>query len=282
MSFVFSVSGQERSALRYADVARLVGQPLGVVEDLEPNDHVRGLVHFYRPGLTTRATEVEAGAEDASVRILTCASIEDHDLAVAILIAVAEQRGALNVQPEADDPIPVSRVRDRYDAAWAADEVEFGAAAIARTVDANPGKLITLQGPIRPFLVGDRLIADLRQGTEHDFASRLIEVFRGTQWPGDCHAASVLEIGGGSSDKRTRLAVLAGGGRTLLPDVDAIVLQDPTGGQVYVRPAQVAELLPEHARYLDERHLLVEPVEEVRWAELLHAAQDRALDLDDL
>lgn len=282
MSFTFTIRAPESSVLTFGALQRAAGMELDSVEGLGPDDPVRGLLNLYRPRLTTRAIEVDAGDSQLSVRILSCSSVEDHALATAVVGLAAAHRGSSLVEPEADDPIPIVELRRRFDSAWAAREVASAATIVIHMVDQNPGRLVTLNGPIRPFHAGGRLVAELREsGPPEGLGDRLVEAMRRTQWPGDAFVASVLAVSGGPSGKRTRLAVLTGRTRTLLPDVDAIVLQDP-GESLYVPPAVVHELLPDDARYLDERHLLVEPVDEARWAELIRAARPRAIDIDSL
>jgi hypothetical protein len=280
MSFSFSVQAPAQADLRYADLQRAIGYPVDSVGRLGPGAPVRGLLQLYRPGLTTRAIEVQAGHAYLSVRILSCASLEDHELALAILSAIADQRGSAVARPEDGDPIPLGRLRTRYDARWAAAEIEFGAAAVARMVDADRDTRVTLDGPIRGFVFGRRLLGELRRGLPDTFGSRLVDAMRRTQWPGDCHAASVIGLRSGSAANGIRLAVLTGRTRTLLPDVDAIALQGPEGASLYLPLADLAELLPDHARFLDEVHLLVETIDELQWADLLRAAAPRAIDLD--
>lgn len=283
MSFAFTVRGPETSPLTLGALRDALALDLETAEGLDPAGSLRGLSHIYRPGVTTRSIELDADATEAGIRILACASTEDHELAIRIAELVAKNRGVADVEPEGDDPIPMVEVRLRYDAEWVAEQIEFGAAAVARAVDEHPGRLITLAGPIRPFLVGERLVAELRaSGPAEGFGARLIDAMRRTQWPADCFAASVMGISGGTSGRSIRLAVLTGRGRTLLPDVDAVALREPAGGQLYVPPGVVAELLPEQARYLDERHLLVDAIEEIGWTTFLAAAGPRAVDLDDL
>jgi hypothetical protein len=282
MSFTFTIHAPEGSVLTFGALQRATGTEVGSVEGLGPDDPVRGLLNLYRPRLTTRAIEVDAGESELSVRILTCSSVEDHELAVAVVEIAAAHRGASLVEPEADDPIPTAELRRRYDPAWAAREVASAATIVINMVDQNPGKLITLNGPIRPFHAGGRLVAELRaSGPPEGLGDRFVVAMRRTQWPGDAFAASILAVSGGPSGKQTRLAVLTGRARTLLPDVDAVALHEPDES-LYVPPAVVRELLPEDATYLDERHLLVESVDEARWAAFIRAARPRAIDIDSL
>jgi hypothetical protein len=282
MSFTFTIQVADRSPLTLGDLQDAVALTLGTTEQVRLDDALRGLLHLYQPGVSTRALEIEVQDDRLAVRILTCSSPEDHELAIAIVEVLAARRGAANVEPEDGDPVPIDELRSRYDGEWVAGQVRSGAAAVGAVADANPGKLITMDGPVRPFLVGGRLIAELRQGgPAEQLASRLIEAMRRTQWPPDCHPASVIEISGGPSGT-TRLAVLTGHGRTLLPDVDVIAVTDRAGGQLYVRPDVLAGLLPGHARFLDERHLLVEGVDQTSWEELIRQVGPQALDIDQL
>jgi hypothetical protein len=282
MSFTFTIQVADRSPLTLGDLQDAVALTLGTTEQVRLDDALRGLLHLYQPGVSTRALELDVHDDRLAVRILACSSPEDHELGIAIVEALAARRGAANVEPEDGDPIPPGELRGRYDGEWVAGQVRSGAAAVGAVADANPGKLITLDGPVRPFLVGGRLIAELRQGgPAEQLAGRLIEAMRRTQWPPDCYPASVIEVSGGSSGT-TRLAVLTGHGRTLLPDVDVIAVTDRAGGQLYVRPDVLADLLPGHARFLDERHLLVEAVDQTSWEELIREVGPQAVDIDQL
>jgi hypothetical protein len=282
MSFTFTIQAADRTPLTFGDLQRAVGLTLGTTEQVRPGDALRGLLHLYQPGVSTRALELDVHDDRLAVRILACSSPEDHELAMAIVEVVAARRGAADVQPEDGDPVPIGELRGRYDGEWAAGQITSGARVVAHMAEVNPGKLITLDGPVRPFLVGGRLIAELREGgPTEQFGSRLIEAMRRTQWPPDCYPASVIEVSGGSSST-VRLAVLTGQGRTLLPDVDAIALMDRAGGQLYVPADALAELLPGHTRFLDERHLIVEAVDEISWEELIRRARPQAVDIDQL
>jgi hypothetical protein len=285
MTFTFTVRAPERMPLTFGGLQRALGVEVRAVERVAANDPVRGLLHLYRPGVSTRAVEVEVQDDGSGVdvSVFSVASTEDHALAVTLVEAIAINRGTATVETEEENVVSLADLRDRYGTEWATRQLAFGVRTVARMVDENPGSLITMQGPIRPFFLGTRLMAELRGGgAAESIVDRLVHAMRRTQWPPDCFAASVMAVSGGPSEKRVRLAVLTGQTRTLLPDVDAVALRDSAGGQLYVPPADVARLLPEHARYLDERHLLVEAVEPARWDELILEAGSRAIDIDQL
>ena len=283
MSFTFTLDGFDGPAPTLAALQAAAGGEIGAEEAVDAGAPLAGLVHLFRPGSSTRSTEVEANDGQLTVRILACASLEDHQLALALVRGAAADLGLATVVAEdGDDPVDVDDLETYYGPDWAADQLAAGIAAVVRTVDANPGKIVTLAGPVRAFSIGDRLLGELRDGGPPEaLADRLIGAIRRTQWPGDCHVASLIQVEGGPSGRSVRLAVLSGGARTLLPDVDAIALR-AGDTQIYVRPAALADILGERVHRLDERHLLVDALDDGDWHDLLRRATLFAQDLDDL
>jgi hypothetical protein len=259
---------------------RHAGCQIEAAPALDPNDGLSGLVRLYEPGQSTRVLEIDVQPATVTLRILACASLEDHAIALRLLHGIAAHRDAPSIEPEDSEPISIEVLARAYGSGWAVAQLESGARAVASAVARHPGSLVTLDGPIRRFQIGERLLTELRQGTDATFPNRLIGAIRRTQWPPDAWAASVLEIRDRQSGGPVRLAVLAGRTRTVLPDVDVIALPNPPDSPLTIRPADLAGLLPLHARYLDERHLLIEPFDEVDLAELLRRARPLAVDID--
>lgn len=283
MSSTFIVRGGGVSILTMPPLRRAVPYPFETDRDAADEDStdIPPLQRAYRPGLSARAVEIGMESGAFNVRILSCSAPEDHDLALALVAAAASLAGVDEVELEGDDPLPIETLHARYDATWIREEVAFGARTVATLIDEEPGRVLRLDGPVRPFVIGRRLLDELRSsGPADGFPGRLIDAMRRTQWPGDAFRASVLSVSG-AEGKSVRLAVLAGESRTVLPDVDAIVV-NARNEPIYVRPEVVIRGLPGNATFLDERHILVEPVEPSRWAQFLAEARSSAIALDDL
>lgn len=277
MSVDFTLPGARLPAGALPGVLRAVGDDLDTLEAGDP--WPPGLRHVFRRGVSTRCVELAADERQLGVRVLTCSSPEDYALALGLVRAVAALAGVSPVVPDGDHPVAVGDLAGRYGEDWARDQIASGANVVARLVDEQPGRTVTLDGPNRPFHVGGRLLGDLRaSGAPEGVPDRLVAAMRRTQWPAECYAASVMDVGSRSGGPATRIAVLTAGSRTLLPWVDVVALHDASG-LVYVPAEVVPVLLPRHAAYLDEHHLLVEPVGPDAWAAVLIQAAAHATDL---
>ena len=284
MSFTLTIRQPTSDPLSLADLRREVGLEVEALDGLDPERPIGGLVKVYLPKRSSRSVELEIEPVQANVRILSASTLDDHDLAIRLAKAVAEHRGAAVVAPEGGDPVPLAELGARYGPAWAADEVESAGRTVATMIDRYPGRLISLDGPVRRFEAGPGLLARLSAaGPRETLGARLVEAIRASQWLPPHREASLLEV---SRDHEglppARLAVLSPGGRTLLPGVDAIVPWDPSGPMRYVRPTDLAQLLGDRAHFVDERRLVVEPVPEAEWAELISAAAGWSVELEAL
>ena len=282
MSSVFAVRGPGVDRVRLRDLLATLAYETATSPDLSGDDTGwPPLLHVFRPELSTRAVELSTDPAEIAVRILVCSSPEDYALGIELIEAAAALGGISQIEPEEGGPLPAGEFRRTYDSARVNDELAFGAVAVARAVDENPGKTVSLGGPVRPFIIGARLLGELRAGgSAADLPRRLVDAMRRTQWPGAGFRASVMQVSGAGASP-VRLAVLRGSSRTILPDVDAIALDDG-GRQIYVRPAAIVANLSDRASYLDERHVLVEPVEPARWTAFLADVRGLAVPLDAL
>ena len=281
MSVSFVVRGPGVAGLTAHDLRMAVPYATTWKPDLEPDatGSLGGLSRVYRPGLSTRAIEVSRSAEELSVRILVCSAPEDHELALALTGTAAALAGVAEVETEQDGPMPPGELLDAFDRAWIEQEIAFGASAVLRIAEEQPGRVANLAGPVRPTLIGPRVAAEIRTQWPGGVAAGLVAVMRRTQWPGDARTSSVFAVSDG--DRVVNLAVLAGGSRTILPDVHGIAIPN-AGEQLYLTPDSVVDLLPDHARFLDERQVLVEPVEPDRWAAFLAIARGATVALEAL
>lgn len=284
VSFTLTIRKPTSDPLGLADLRRAVGLTIEALDGLDPDQPIGGLVKVYLPGRSSRAVELEIEAGQANVRILSASTLHDHDLAVRLAKAVAEHRGAAVVEPEGGDPVSLAELEVRYGPAWAADEVENAGRIVATMIDQNPGRLISLDGPVRRFEAGPGILARLSAaGPRETLGARLVEAIRASQWLPPHREASLLEVSREHEGlPPARLAVLSPGGRTLLPGVDAVVLWDPSGPMRYIRPTDLAQLLGDRARFVDERRLVVEPVPKAEWAGLVSAAAGRSVELEAL
>lgn len=262
MSYSFTVHGSGVPELTLRAV--LDAQPYRDLASVPPGDgpdaaaRLPALVRLFRPGLSTRAVELSRNGDEASVRILVCSSPADHEVALAIAAAVAGLVGVDVVEPEGELPMPVDDLIIWFGKAWYEMELAFGASAVARVVEEVPGRVADLAGPIRNFAVGARLLGELRDGDPDTYPDRLVAAMQRAQWPGEGRVASVFGVSAG--DHETRIAVLTGSTRTILPDIDGVAVRDGPD-QIYVPPDVLVQHLPGVAASLDERQVIVEPVD---------------------
>jgi hypothetical protein len=216
--------------------------------------------HVFRPGESTRALELTHDGSTLAVRILAGSCAPTYALAFDLI----ERLGG-----EARDTEGMTR-----------DDIAEEVAGLARMLvgmaERDEG-VITLSGPRRPFFLGPRVAAELR-ATAGPLGDALTARMRETQWAclaGDVHAANVLVVGDRDSHRRVRFAVWSWGARYLLPDVDAVQLHN---GADALPIDVVPEVAAGRARFLDERHLLIDAFTEDEWPALLARARPHAVD----
>ncbi|MBP6846888.1 MAG: hypothetical protein KA201_24230, partial [Kofleriaceae bacterium] len=94
------------------------------------------------------------------VRLSLCASVADHELAVDLATALAEQAEPLIAWEDDAGPISPAALQARR-AAWVAEQAAWAPAIAASMVDAE-GQTSLMAGPRRAFALGPRFLAALR------------------------------------------------------------------------------------------------------------------------
>ena len=239
-----------------------------------------GIRHFYRPGLSARGAEVSYEKGTFQVRILTLSAPEDYDLAMRLAEAVARLAGVKESDPEDDDPFPIEELRSRYGDEWVRNTNRAGLAVVRTMAGEDKTNTLTLSGPVRPFHLGQRLLGELEAaGPEDELLDRLIQAMRSVQNVDEeeYYFANVMEAKKGEEEDAPKITFTAFGPgvRYLLPDVKYLVLVGEEGEEPLFLPAEkLPELLPEgNWSWLDEKQMLVEPIDEDDWPEFLERAQ---------
>ena len=165
MSTVFAVRGPGVDRVRPRNLLATFAYETATSPDLSGDDvGSPSLLHVFRPDLSTRAVELSIETGEIAVRILACSSPEDYALGLELIEAAASLGDVARIEPEDGVALPAGELLRTYDSAWVDGELAFGAVAVARAVDENPGKTVSLGGPVRPFIIGARLLEELRAG----------------------------------------------------------------------------------------------------------------------
>lgn len=262
-----------RLAPSYTAVAAEVGaEGLVVAEGAPEAEWPVGLRHVHEDGTSARGIEVERTADAMIVRIPTSAAPMDWDLGLRFVRAFAGLLDAPIRRPEREAPYDAVELAARYNgkALVALLAAEFDATAAA--AEAEP---VTLEGAVRPVVLGPAALARLRaEGPAEERGLRLATFVGRVQWieQEDCAVANVLEFV--SPDGRPfTAATIVPGRRLFLPASPHVMLAEPGSAEppLVVPRASLAEWLGEG---------LVEWVDEVQPIVLLHrgSAWDDAWD----
>jgi hypothetical protein len=227
-----------------------------------------GALFLHRTGVSTRVTTVRPrpGGLDIEIRVL--ASDADVDLAVAIATAPG---GPVTVE---GTPVAPDEVAGWFGVERRAALLESAARALGHMIGQHKGPL-TINGPVRPFVVGHRLLAEL---DGPDLPARLLEALRAVQWdvPARYRDAGVFVAG---EDRTNTFAVWVGDEDLVLPNVKWLALSADEQSMPILVPAERApELAGDHARALDEHQLLVDQFAPAEWAELMERARRFAVE----
>lgn len=253
MSTTISLAG------RLPELADLVGALANA--DLRVEENESGVHRFHLDGRSTRVTEVTV-AETFDVRMFSLAAPEDVELAVRIAECAARIMGLREANAEGAGVIPIGELRDVYDARWAEDQARSGVRVVRALIEQGRGP-IQMPGPVRPFCVGPRVLAEVAGEDEH---VRMLAAIRAVQWL-RVRSAGVFVAG----DEETRLAIWLGDEIVFPPVAYAAVSREPE--VVLVKAEHVRELAGSHWRPLDEVQGHITPFTETEWAAVLEAAR---------
>jgi hypothetical protein len=245
-------------ALALADLRCIEEAPLGSASWPD------GYFHFYREGISTRSVEVCWENGSFQTRVMTCSTAEEYELALAMVCHVARAAGA-NVVPEEGGELAPEDVARVFGAEWIEWMVAAGFRSLAAIAE-RQGE-VSLSGPRRPFVMGPRLLAELRAGASDTlFGVRTLAAMRRLQYVDteeDYFAASTMAVRDKSTGREFTLAAWAPGVRYLFPPVEYLALV--TADQLLVPHERLAELAGPRLRWLDENHALVEEVPDEEW-----------------
>jgi hypothetical protein len=260
---------------RWSDVTEGLGfADLRCVEDapLRTPAWPDGFFHFYREGISTRSVEVCWENGSFQTRVMTCSTAEEYELALAMVCRVASIARA-NIRSEEGVEFAPEDAGRVFGPDWVEQMVGSGFRALAAIAE-REGE-VHLSGPRRPFVMGPRLLSELRAGaSETLFGLRTLAAMRRLQYVDteeDYFAASTMAVRDKSSGREFTLAAWAPGVRYLFGPVEYLALV--TADQLLVPYERLAELAGPRLRWLDEQHALVEEIPDEEWDALVARAR---------
>lgn len=250
------------------------------IEDAPPDDRFPPgyCFHPYLRGRSARGIELCHDEGRFQVRVLTCSSRADYELALHVVRTTAHLSGGL-VQPERAEPMPLDRIEAEYGDAWIDERVRSGPDAILAMVERN-GQTFTLSGARRDVHVGPRFAAELRSRPgDMTAGEQLIAAMIRIQYVDEeawypANAFRVTPKGKGEDESFT-MAVWAPDVAYLMPSVQLFAL--PTDdGEILVPFEAGPELAGERWTFLDERTALVEAIPQREWEAFVAKARAHA------
>lgn len=222
---------------------------------------------FFEDGRSTRGVEFLWLRGYGVVRVPTLGNAVDHRLALALVRALRDPGSP--IRTDAGEFAAAA-----FDAAhterWIQSRVDEDVALVRERAALEP---IAVVGPRRVAYIGARLLGTLPPGSE-----ALLEAILRVQYPSpdedDRFQAGVVRMAT-SEGAAVRTSSWAPGVRYLVGPVDVLMLLgDPP---VHIAAYDAIRIAPEHVRLLDERHWLIEAVDDDAWAALLQRARAIAL-----
>ncbi len=271
MSFSFYVAVSEAPSLEM--IQDLVDDPAWTCDDPGDGELVEGFVcHVYRHGEAARGVELAYERGVLGARIMTCSTRADHELAIAIVRAVAELED-VEVRPEDAEPIALDALDAQYGDAWIAHQLEWGPQAVVAMIE-REGTTLTMSGVRRPFHLGPRFLATLRERRDGTLGERVLEAFVALQNVDEdaYYEAKTMTVTPKAGGDGYSLAVWAKDVAYLFSEVDRLaVLAD--AAPLEVPYARGVELAGAGWTWLDEQHATVEAIDEAAWTELVRRAR---------
>jgi hypothetical protein len=264
-SFHFTPTGRPESE-------RVLGQlavpSLRCVDGMPVGPWPQGLRHFHLDRVSTRCVEAGLDGDRFHVRILSLSSLEDYDLALRLVEALAGHGTA--VTPESGEPFTVVGGLAAASAPWAAEHLAGCAESICLL--AQQDHEFNLHGPVRPFYLGSRLSSELlRPGARDALAERLVGMMRKVQYADDCYCARTIVGTTGSGEEMT-IAVWGAGQRYLFPLVDVLAVEE--GESFFLVPYDALPLIAgDRCVLLDEHQALVEKTPDEQWSDMAKRAR---------
>jgi hypothetical protein len=146
-----------------------------------PAAWAQGSLQIYRPGISTRITEITYRDRKLRVRLFLLASLEDYDLAFRTIEHLATSTGS-RVENEEGETFTPKSFRGSYDSTWVRRSIANTAQYLEERAH-REGQTCTIEGPARDFHIGPRLYSELEAaGPGPELPYRMIEAMRRFQY----------------------------------------------------------------------------------------------------
>jgi hypothetical protein len=243
--------------------------------------------HLYQVRESARTVEVDYQDGRVGVRLMTLSAPAELEIALRVLELVASRGDGTFGSEDTDEDLPLSTLRERFDAAWLAAQNDSGTRSILALL-AERGENVTIPGVVRDVVLGPRTIGELvARGPDGELARRVVDKIRAVQWLDidDAFEASVMSVSRADDPdaSRTTIAVWGPDVRYLFPQVQFLVVREDPGSEAsellwvpFEALAAVADGAFEHQ--IDEVQALVDATPAAGWADLVARARAYAVD----
>jgi hypothetical protein len=218
------------------------------------------------------------------VRILVGSCPHDYRLALAMVTAAARAvNGTISSEDGVDD-VGADAVDEHWGPQWLEEHSHGMVRSILSIAESSQvGDVLTMNGPVREFALGPRVLARLRGGPDEGVEERLFADMRRLQYiaaPADdgdgVYCANAMSMRRDEDGPEVRFAVWGPGVSYLIPPVDLLALN--TDERIMVPVTAAETLAPGRVEYLDEKHVRIGEVPESDWDEVVAAARSLAVD----
>ncbi len=273
MSFSFTISPS--SEVGFSSLVAALQSEFGSIltwEDEPPSPWpIDYYTHVFLWGVSTRSVELAQVEDGFQVRIMSCSCAQDYELALRTVEIVAQATGGM-IEAEFGNEVTVETLREEFGRDWVNSMVTSGASFLPRLVASESMKgPLTLPGPVRDFVFGPRVIAELA-GPEETFAERLFEKIRQVRYFDDEEYYQAKKMKVTPNDgKPVDVAIWGEGVTYLLPNVKLLVLM-ADDAPIFVPAEAIWELAGDACRALDDAQVLVEAIEGDEWLAVIERA----------
>jgi hypothetical protein len=280
VSFSFYVAAPDPP--RFSAVVDAVAELDWACAESAPEDDRFPSGYCYHPYLRGRAARgVELCHEDGrfQVRIMTCSSRADYELALRLVDTLARMTGAA-IEPEDGDALSREEAKGRYGREWLDKMVAWGADIVFQMVD-REGNTLTMSGCKREVHVGPRFAAELRARAgdltpSEQLLAAMIRIQNVDE--DEYYAASSFRVTpkGKEEEDSFTLAAWAPGVAYVFPSVMYFAIIDDAGEEIVIPHEAGPAVALEKWTWLDERTALVEATPNDEWKALLGRARKHA------
>jgi hypothetical protein len=250
---------------------------LAVEGPLDGLDLASGCVHLYRDRRSVRGVELTLERGRFEVRVMTCATEDEYDLAIRLALSVAARVGQPCTTEEGVTLDAASRL-ESHGPDWIARNLESFRVVLGM-VERGEGTVM-LTGPVRPFHFGARMLAALRREADAGLRERFYALMRAVQYAdvSRYHRANAMRTASRESGAARTFAVWGPDCAYLFPNVDHFAIAAP-GRPLLVPREHLEALAGSRLRWLDECQALVDAVPVREWEQLVARARPRAAQL---